>query len=75
MGQVADTGSGMSADLVPRIFELFVQGPQVSNRMPGGLGVGLTLVRRLVELHGGTLAVSSDGLGRGQSPAVVSLED
>jgi signal transduction histidine kinase/CheY-like chemotaxis protein len=64
---VEDTGRGISADLLPRIFDLFVQGPQVSNRELGGLGVGLTLVRRLVELHGGTVDASSGGPGRGST--------
>jgi PAS domain S-box-containing protein len=64
---VEDTGRGIAADLLPRIFDLFVQGPQVSNRELGGLGVGLTLVRRLVELHGGTVDASSDGRGRGST--------
>ena len=66
VNRVDDTGSGIPADLLPRIFDLFVQGPQVSNRGLGGLGVGLTLVRRLVELHGGTvLAARARGRGAG----------
>jgi two-component system, sensor histidine kinase len=64
---VKDPGQGIPVDLLPRIFDLFVQGPQVSNRRLGGLGIGLALVRRLVELHGGTVDASSDGPGRGST--------
>jgi CheY-like chemotaxis protein len=64
---VEDTGSGISADLLPRIFDLFVQSPRVSDRELGGLGVGLTLVRRLVELHGGVVEAASEGRGRGST--------
>ena len=62
---VEDDGDGIPADLLPRIFELFVQGDRLSDRHPGGLGLGLTLVRRLSELHGGTIDAHSDGPGRG----------
>ena len=62
---VADTGAGIAADLKPRIFDLFVQGARGTDRGPGGLGIGLTLVKRLVELHGGAVEVGSDGPGRG----------
>jgi signal transduction histidine kinase len=63
--EVRDTGVGMPPDLVPRIFEAFVQGEQGSDRSPGGLGVGLALVRSLVELHGGSVEAHSDGPGKG----------
>ena len=56
---VADTGVGIPEALLPRIFDLFVQGERTLDRRAGGLGVGLTLVRRLVELHGGSIAVQS----------------
>jgi signal transduction histidine kinase len=53
--RVTDEGIGMSPDVLPHIFELFVQGDVAIDRAKGGLGIGLTLVRRLVELHGGTV--------------------
>jgi len=62
---VTDTGIGMTADLVPRIFDLFVQGERGLDRREGGLGVGLTVARRLTELLGGTLSASSAGPGLG----------
>lgn len=63
--RVRDTGIGMSPELMGRAFELFVQGEQQIDRSRGGLGIGLTLVRRLVELHGGSVSVRSEGPGRG----------
>ena len=63
--RVRDGGIGIEPELLPRIFELFVQGPRALDRAQGGLGIGLTLVRRLVELHGGAVAVDSAGPGRG----------
>jgi len=62
---VADDGEGISADAMPHLFELFFQADQTLGRTRGGLGIGLTLVRRIVELHGGTVAVESEGAGRG----------
>jgi PAS domain S-box-containing protein len=62
---VRDTGAGIRPDLLDRIFDLFVQEPQALDRSRGGLGLGLTLVKRLVELHGGAVAVACEGLGRG----------
>jgi PAS domain S-box-containing protein len=63
--QVADTGIGMSAELLPRIFDLFTQGERGLDRSQGGLGIGLTLVKNLIELHGGSVRVESPGAGRG----------
>ena len=63
--RVRDDGQGIPADRLPAMFELFVQGDQSPERSQGGLGVGLTLVRSLVQLHGGRVDARSDGPGRG----------
>lgn len=63
--RVSDNGPGISADLLPRIFDLFVQAPRTLDRAHGGLGIGLTIVHRLVLMHGGTIEAHSDGLGKG----------
>ena len=63
--RVRDAGIGMDAAVVPRIFELFVQAERRLDRSLGGVGVGLTLVRELVEKHGGTVEARSPGLGKG----------
>jgi PAS domain S-box-containing protein len=70
--QVRDTGIGIAPTVLPRIFDLFTQAEQSLARSQGGLGLGLTLVRRLVELHGGTVEAFSQGPGRG-SEFVVRL--
>jgi PAS domain S-box-containing protein len=62
---VRDTGRGISPDVLARVFDLFVQEPQSLDRTRGGLGLGLTLVKRLVELHGGSVAATSEGPDRG----------
>ena len=62
---VADSGAGMSADLLGRVFDPFVQGERELDRAHGGLGIGLTLVRRLAELHGGSATARSAGPGQG----------
>ena len=62
---VRDDGIGISADLLPRIFDLFAQGEQGLDRTGAGLGIGLTLVRSLVEMHGGNVEARSEGPGRG----------
>jgi len=59
--RVADTGRGIPAEVLPHVFELFAQGAQPLDRPRGGLGLGLTLVHRLVELHGGTVTAQSPG--------------
>ncbi|MGZ5847786.1 MAG: hybrid sensor histidine kinase/response regulator [Ramlibacter sp.] len=63
--EVRDTGVGITADNLQRIFELFVQERHSGHHGNSGLGIGLALTRRLVELHGGTITASSDGLARG----------
>jgi CheY-like chemotaxis protein/anti-sigma regulatory factor (Ser/Thr protein kinase) len=62
---VEDTGLGISPVLLPNIFDLYVQADRTLDRARGGLGIGLALVRRLVELHGGTVEAASEGEGRG----------
>lgn len=65
--RVEDNGIGMSADILPRIFDLFTQEETSRKYADGGLGLGLALVRRLVELHGGTVQARSDGPGKGST--------
>jgi CheY-like chemotaxis protein len=62
---VSDEGEGLSADALERVFGLFVQGERALDRQKGGMGIGLALVKRLVELHGGTVRAESAGLGMG----------
>ena len=62
---VEDTGFGISPELLPFIFDMYVQADRTLDRAQGGLGIGLTLVRRLVELHGGAITASSEGEGHG----------
>jgi len=62
---VSDDGVGISAEMLPRVFEMFAQVDHTMSRSQGGLGIGLTLVKRLVEMHGGTVRAESDGPGRG----------
>jgi signal transduction histidine kinase/CheY-like chemotaxis protein len=63
--EVADEGIGIAADMLPHIFEPFVQERQALDRARGGLGLGLAIVRSLAELHGGSVAAASPGLGAG----------
>src|SRR5262249_16847821 len=63
--RVRDNGAGIAPEVLPRIFDLFAQGDRTLDRSEGGLGVGLTIVKKLVELHGGSISARSDGLGRG----------
>ena len=62
---VIDDGMGIDAQLLPRVFDLFAQGATTLDRSQGGLGIGLSLVKRLVELHGGSVRADSAGPGRG----------
>src|SRR6185503_4036073 len=70
--RVRDDGVGMSPELIPRVFDIFVQGDRSLDRSEGGLGIGLTMVERLVALHGGTVTAHSEGPGKG-SEFVVRL--
>jgi signal transduction histidine kinase len=69
--QVSDTGVGLTAEMIPHVFDLFAQGRPVLERTSSGLGIGLALVRRIVELHGGEVTLESEGLGRGATVSVV----
>jgi CheY-like chemotaxis protein len=69
---VTDNGIGIPTDMIPRIFEMFTQLDPSLDRSAGGLGIGLAVAKQLVELHGGTIAASSPGLGKG-SEFVVHL--
>jgi len=70
--RVADDGMGIAPDMLPRVFDLFMHAGRSLDAAHGGLGIGLTLVRRLVELHGGTISAASTGIGKG-SEFVVRL--
>jgi CheY-like chemotaxis protein len=64
---VRDSGVGIAPDLLPHVFDIFVQGAISIDRSQGGLGIGLSLVRRLIELHGGKVQADSDGTGSGST--------
>ena len=72
--QVTDDGSGVSPELLPHVFDLFVQGNRLPDRAKGGLGIGLALVRKLVQMHGGEAGAYSAGEGRG-STFTITLPD
>jgi two-component system, chemotaxis family, CheB/CheR fusion protein len=77
---VSDNGIGIDADLLPRVFDLFTQGDRSLERTRGGLGIGLTLVQRLIEMHGGSIEARSHGVNRGSEfvirlPALVRPSD
>jgi signal transduction histidine kinase/ActR/RegA family two-component response regulator len=77
---VRDTGIGIAPDVLPRIFDLFVQDRQAVERSQGGLGIGLTIARSLIERHGGSVSVRSGGAGKGSEfsvrlPATGRTED
>jgi len=78
--RVRDTGIGIAPDLLPTVFDLFTQANRSLDRSQGGLGIGLTLVQRLVELHNGSVEAHSEGLGRGSEfvvrlPTLLQLGD
>jgi CheY-like chemotaxis protein len=64
---VSDSGVGIGPELLPHVFDVFVQGTISLDRSQGGLGIGLSLVRRLVELHGGSVSAASDGTSHGST--------
>jgi signal transduction histidine kinase len=64
---VQDNGIGISAEMLPRVFDLFVQSERSLDRSQGGLGIGLSVVRRLVDMHGGEVSARSAGVGRGST--------
>jgi two-component system CheB/CheR fusion protein len=68
--RVEDDGAGIDPDLLPRVFDLFVQGRPPLDRLQGGLGIGLSLVKRLAELHGGSVEAQSHGQGTGTTVIV-----
>jgi signal transduction histidine kinase len=68
---VTDSGRGIPADFLPHVFDMFRQAEPSANRTEGGLGIGLSIVRRLVELHGGTASAASPGVGRGATFTIV----
>jgi hypothetical protein len=67
MLRVSDEGFGMAPELIPRIFDLFTQGERTADRSQGGLGIRLTLVQMLTNLHGGSVDAASDGPGKGST--------
>jgi PAS domain S-box-containing protein len=69
---IVDTGIGIDSDMLPQVFQLFTQGRQAADRIPSGLGIGLSLVDRLVQMHGGRVTAHSEGRGKG-SEFVISL--
>jgi PAS domain S-box-containing protein len=64
---ISDTGRGISKDMLPRVFEMFTQAESATERSHGGLGIGLAIAQRLVQMHGGEIAAHSDGPGRGSA--------
>jgi PAS domain S-box-containing protein len=68
---VTDTGQGISSDFLPHVFDRFRQADQKTSRQHGGMGLGLAIVRHLVELHGGTVRASSEGAGQGATFTVM----
>lgn len=78
--KVSDSGEGIQPELLPHVFDMFVQGDHLPARRHGGMGLGLTLARRIVELHGGTIEAKSEGEGKGSEflvrlPRLEKLEE
>jgi PAS domain S-box-containing protein len=67
---VRDNGAGIAPDLVPRVFDLFVQSERAPDRSQGGLGIGLSVVKRLIEMHGGAVELQSEGEGCGTTVTI-----
>ncbi len=65
--EISDNGAGISPEFLPHIFDLFSQADRTLDRSQGGLGIGLSVVRKLVEMHGGQVVARSEGLGRGSA--------
>jgi signal transduction histidine kinase len=65
--EIRDTGAGISAEFMPRLFDLFAQADRTLDRAEGGLGIGLSVVKKLVEMHGGNISARSEGLGSGST--------
>ena len=65
--EIADNGRGIAPELLPQVFDLFVQGSRTLDRAEGGLGIGLAIVKRLIEMHGGEVTARSEALGRGST--------
>jgi PAS domain S-box-containing protein len=68
--EVRDTGLGISAELLPKVFNLFVQGERSLDRSEGGLGIGLYVCKQLIEMHGGRVTASSEGISHGSTFAI-----